>query len=335
MPDLDKSKEITDITFDHNGAHLAVCHKAQGGSANLAHDALIMKGSLPISDEIIKSLSDVYPKEHIEKMSYRNLRNQLESMIEGAYRAAGFGYPYVWVVDLDEDTVVYSFEETKYAIKFIDGDNGVEILGDIKEAIEHTIYLSVDGKELLLKHAGIPISEEVDVIIASEVQTPLENNKLTKVANNMPDNKEVIVKSQDELDELVKAQAGLLNQEAITKAVNDALASDKADRAQVELEKSTVSIVKSFTFVKEEDSKAVVKAILASGEDSVAFIKALESAKESIEAIEAEKEVIKKEFGEKENADLSEPKDVTVVKSGAELYKSLQEKVASTLAATK
>ena len=147
--------------------------------------------------------------------------------------------------------------------------------------------------------------------------------------------KEVIVKSQDELDELVKAQAALLSQESITKAVNDALALDKADRAQVELEKSTVSIVKSFTFVKEEDSKAVVKAILASGEDSVAFIKALESAKESIEAIEAEKEVIKKEFGEKENADLSEPKDVTVVKSGAELYKSLQEKVASTLAATK
>ena len=334
MSDLDKSKEITDITFDHNGAHLAVCHKAQGGSANLAHEALIMKGSLPVSDEIIKSLSDVYPKEHIEKMSYRNLRNQLESMIEGAYRAAGFNYPYVWVVDLDEDTVVYSFEDTKYAIKFIDGDSGVEILGDVKEAIEHTIYLSVDGKELLLKHAGLSSVVEVANNIIPDVE-PKTNTKIDKGIKTMSVGKEVIVKSQDELDELVKAQAALLSQESITKAVNDALALDKADRAQVELEKSTVSIVKSFTFVKEEDSKAVVKAILASGEDSVAFIKALESAKESIEAIEAEKEVIKKEFGEKENADLSEPKDVTVVKSGAELYKSLQEKVASTLAATK
>tara|TARA_R110000851_G_scaffold120774_1_gene249268 strand:+ start:1900 stop:2907 length:1008 start_codon:yes stop_codon:yes gene_type:complete len=332
MPDLDKSREITDISFDHNGAHLAVCHKAQGGSANLAHDALIMKGSLPVSDEIIMSLSDVYSKEHIEKMSYRNLRNQLESMIEGAYRAAGFNYPYVWVVDLDEDTVVYSFEENKYAIKFMDGDNGVEILGDIKEAIEHTIYLSVDGRELLLKHAGLPSTFEVDNNIIPDVETKT-NTKIDKGIKTMSDGKEVIVKSQDELNELVKAQAGLLNQESITKAVNDALALDKADRAQVELEKSTVSIVKSYAFVKEEDSKSVVKAILASGEDSVAFLKALDSAKEAIETVTAEKETIKKEFGEKENANTTEVKDVTLA-GGAEAFnKALKEKVDATLLA--
>ena len=334
MPELDKSKELTDISFDHNGAHLAVCHKMQGGSANLSHEALIMKGSLPVSEEVIKSLGDVYPKEVLEKMSYRNLRNQLESTIEAAYRTAGFNYPYVWIIDLDEDTVIYSYEETKYAIKYIDGNDGLEILGDIKEAIEHTIYLSVDGKELLLKHAGLPPSEVVDTSIAAEVQTPLET-KIEKVSKTMSDDKEVIVKTQAELDVLVKAQADLLSGELIQKAVSDALALEKAEVAMVALEKATVSIVKAHSFIEEEDKQAIVKAILASSEHSVAIIKALDSATAAVATVTAEKEAIKKEFGEKENADLSEPKDVTVVKSSAELYKSLQEKVSATVAQTK
>ena len=331
MPELDKSKEITDVSFDHNGAHLALCHKLQGGSANMAHDALIMKGNLPVSDEIIKSLSDVYPKELIEKISYRNLMAQLEVLIEDAYQVAGFPYPYVYVRDLDEDTVVYSFQDNKYAVKFTEGDDGLQILGDIKEAIEHTIYLTVDGKELLLKHAGQTESEEVDNSIASEVKTPLENN-INKVAENMPDNKDTIVKTQEELDVLVKAMATTLSKEDVSKAATEAVALYKAERAQEELEKSTVEIVKAYEFVTKDDSKAVVKAILASGEDSVAFLKALDSANDAIAAVNVEKDAIKKEFGEAENADTKEAKDVTL--GGAEAFnKALKEKVDATLAA--
>ena len=329
MPELDKLKELTEISFDHNGAHLAVCHKSNP-SANLSHEALVLKGSLPVSTALIKSLENVYPKEVLEKMSYRNLRNQLESMIEAAYSAAGFGYPYVYVMDLDEDTVIYSYEDVKYAIKYMEGESGLEILGDIKEAIEHTIYLSVDGKELLLKHAGLPPSaakEDNNITVPDVVTTP--NQDIQKGNKPMSDGKDVITKSQAELDELVKAQAALLNKEDIQKAVTDALAVDKAERAQVELEKSTVEIVKAYTFIAEDDSKAVVKAILASGADSVAFLKALDSATAAVATITAEKEAIKKEFGEKENANMGEVKDVTLT-GGAEAFnKSLQEKVAA------
>ena len=104
--------------------------------------------------------------------------------------------------------------------------------------------------------------------------------------------------------------------------MEDARANDKADAAQVELEKSSNAIVKGFAFITEEIQVDVVKALMVQEDGGVSIVKALGLAQEAIDkavadlaTVEAEKEAIKKEFGEVENA---EKAGETVIKSTAD-----------------
>lgn len=55
---LDKFTELTDVSFDHEGAHIAIVHALQGGAANNWHDALITKATSDITDEAIQKALD-------------------------------------------------------------------------------------------------------------------------------------------------------------------------------------------------------------------------------------------------------------------------------------
>ena len=59
MTDKVKAKrKLTDITFEHEGAHLALVHKMQGGSAN-GYKTLVMKSVDNRSPEFIEKASQV------------------------------------------------------------------------------------------------------------------------------------------------------------------------------------------------------------------------------------------------------------------------------------
>ena len=327
MTDLSQYEEITDVTFDHNGAHLAVCHKDQGGSANLKHESLLLKGYLSVNNAVIKSLEGVYDKEKIIKLSNRNLRNLLESALEAAYRAASpySDYCYIWVSDFDDSTVIYEYKDTKYAVMFEQGENGIELQGNIQEAIEHTIYLSSDGKELLLKHAGKINS---DVASATE-DNPSED--ITKT-NNPKDTKmsDATVQSKEELDVLIQkaVEAATAGQaEAIIKAQEEARAEIKAEIAQVELQKASEAVVKSFDFIAQDNQVEVVKAIMLQEDGGVSIVKAFESAQAVIKQLNKDKDDIKKEFGEARH---SEDSGEVIEKSLAE---TLAEKIQKSKAA--
>lgn len=49
--DLDPEKEITNITFDFEGAHMALCHRTQGYSANNKPQPMLVKAEDLITDE--------------------------------------------------------------------------------------------------------------------------------------------------------------------------------------------------------------------------------------------------------------------------------------------
>lgn len=55
---LDGYEEITDVTFDHEGAHLAICHSLQR-SANQYTHALITKAEDSEDEELIKALEQI------------------------------------------------------------------------------------------------------------------------------------------------------------------------------------------------------------------------------------------------------------------------------------
>ena len=55
--DLEKFSEITDVTFDHDGAHLAICHSIQGAANGYEH-ALITKAE-DVDQELTKALEQI------------------------------------------------------------------------------------------------------------------------------------------------------------------------------------------------------------------------------------------------------------------------------------
>ena len=64
MPDLKNFEQITDITFDHEGAHLALTHRSQGYSANNRPDPLIIKSNTEITDEAKEALDLIKQKKY-------------------------------------------------------------------------------------------------------------------------------------------------------------------------------------------------------------------------------------------------------------------------------
>ena len=61
MTDLKNCTEITNLTFEHDGAHLALVHKVQGGSANGKHEALITKSAF-----VTKATADITEEKILE-----------------------------------------------------------------------------------------------------------------------------------------------------------------------------------------------------------------------------------------------------------------------------
>jgi hypothetical protein len=53
-----KRRRLTDITFEHEGAHLALVHKDQGGAAN-GYSTLVMKSAKDFTPEIIHKMQQV------------------------------------------------------------------------------------------------------------------------------------------------------------------------------------------------------------------------------------------------------------------------------------
>ena len=162
MAELDKYSEITNLNFNIDNPHMAVCHYTQGYSANERPDALMFKsglsttGAAVINSQIIKSLSAVYPEVNITKMTYENLRNALEQSIQLALRET---FPdlediYAWVRDFNDDLVLFSFKGMTYAVTYSVDANDVITLGDtLRPVTSKYIYVDTDTGEQLMKAA--------------------------------------------------------------------------------------------------------------------------------------------------------------------------------------
>lgn len=162
MAELDKYSEITNLNFNIDNPHMAVCHYTQGYSANERPDALMFKsglsttGATVINSQIIKSLSAVYPEVNITKMTYENLRNALEQSIQLILRDT---FPlledvYAWVRDFNEDLAVFNFKGMTYAVTYSVGTDDVVTLGDtLRPVTSKNIYVDTETGEQLVKAA--------------------------------------------------------------------------------------------------------------------------------------------------------------------------------------
>jgi hypothetical protein len=294
MPDLSKHTELTDITFDHDNAHLAVCHVSQGYSANGRPDALLFKANQPITKAALDSLKDIYPTETITKMTSNSKRSYLESLIMDALKATFDGYIWAYVTDFNEDMVAFNYEDSLWAVGYsVEGDSGTITLSDTpRKVIRGEVYIGSESGEVLIKSAAFK-----ELQITKTTTLPEDNIKsddIKKENTKMSDKLDVqeLLKSS-EAQELLKAMAADLAKEQFEEL-------QKAAQL-VELTKSTSEILKGFEVIVEDDVEGIVKCLVSIDQNVAGTVlKALGDMQSEIVKVKAEKEEIKKEFGEKQ-----------------------------------
>jgi len=334
MNDLPKGAELKDITFDHEGAHLAVCHASQGYSANGRPDALLLKSSTPITKALSESLEDVYGKEAVVKITANNKRKHLEMLVEAKLKESfpELDYVYAYLMDYNEDMIVFEFDNVLWAVDYgmEDEDTSSIVLGDSPvQVVRADMYVEAESGETLIKAAAfkelpsndVNKSEDGDIKEGDLAETPLNKEEASMADNlqtetlveedvNKSDEavevKEETLKMTDktQVEELLKSEQA----QEMLKAMAQDLAEKQFEELQKaaqkeELVKSTSDIVKGFEHVAEDQVEDVVKC-LVDMDPSVAgiLLKSMSDMQEALLEKSAEVEEVKKEFGTQQKA---------------------------------
>lgn len=245
-------RKLTDISFEHEGAHVSLVSKTlQGGPAN-------QRTTL-----IVKSLSQSEIDGETNKSMFAS---KLNDMLGNAVREAyGDDDRWVYVEDYNDSIVLFCKEDGLYSSDYSLVDGKVT-LGGLAEPVSRVIsYEPTTGKMLLSEDAEDKLEEGIYGLVTKALQNDSTKEHLIEM-----------FKAQ----ELKKSEVEILEQE-IKKAVDAAEAILKAQL--VEKDEQLVKALADLEVFKSEKLEVVAKArkeklaAVGSDEEAEALYKATES----------------------------------------------------------
>lgn len=258
--------EITKTESKKSTPHLALCHEAQGFSANNRHVSLLMKSGVELTEEVQKALQAL----GINKAFNSQIRDSISAALQEAF---GEDDEYVWLEDFDETKAIFSNCEGLFAVGYSiqDGKAVVDALATPVDRV--VLYNPVDGKLLLSEEAEEGIEDGVYALVAKALKNKETQDRLAKLFNKpeVSTLNEEIKKAVAEVETLLKAQLKE-KEEALTKAL-----------AEVEeLKKGAVLKAReeALSFVTDVEKRGeLVKSLAALDEAAFAtVVKAMEAA---------------------------------------------------------
>lgn len=308
-PNLDEYEEITDVTFDHENAHLAVVHKQQAGAANGWHTSLIIKASEDnVPSDVIKALEQVTVKLSMEEF-LRKFFDMYYDSAELLTKLLGF--------------------ETEYEYRNSEGNEPTSHIDYLDEKISK-ISIMKSAYEGSLDIYDLPTQDILDIIKCQEKFEIALNKAVIPHQDNR--NEETLM----DIKEFMKSAEGkellaALKTEAVQeveKAKNTEIEAIQADltKASQELEKAAAELeafrtekeakrkegvqafVKSLTFIKEDaDQESLVEAIFKAKD-----IEGMEVIVSAFEKAQAEFVAVKEEFVKSEDEGFESKDEQTV-----------------------
>lgn len=269
MNDLTKYEQITAISFDHDGAHLALTHKLQGYSANKKPQPLLIKADEVEIPEEAREIASA-----INKGSDVRITVSMQEFLQrffGVYGSDALVLAKIMGYGEEESSEPETYKEyIQERVESIELLRSAHENGKASLAVYGMIQKALEREELIKKDShsgGIVINKDT----ASVDKTPSDGEK-TKMTD-----------VEKQAAELVQKEA-LLKQreEALEKATARIEALEKAEIERIE--KSYIAMTKTFSFVKDEDKVTLAKAILSVEDKARAVV---------IEALEKAQEVIK------------------------------------------
>lgn len=312
------------ITIKEKG--IALCHKAQGYSANNRPVSLLMKSDLKpeqLTDDIVKALRQVTVELSFEEY----LRRFFDMWYDDAKALA-----HMLGFEIEEEAWAKEHPDWEWAQA--DAESCIAWLEErcdnvtIHKAAKEGKQLSVVDQYSLLKTQQIFEQVTADLFdkegnLIKAVQEPAEVDKTTEVDDvaksaNTEENPVDVTKTKEYLD--------LLKQVEELKATQSK--AEEIIKAQVEVEKAKMlTKAQALSFVGEEDHATLVDFMLEKANEPIVAM--LEKAQAKIEELEAEVHKTKEEFATTEHGNDGDPVVDDIAKSAEEI---LAENVAKALA---
>lgn len=286
---------------DKKSPHLALCHEAQGFSANNRHVSLLMKSGVEITEEITKALEVL----GLNKAAfYSQIRTTLQDAVKKKYAD---DKEWLYVEDFNDSVVIFCNEKglwsTTYSLV-----NGEVSLGELANPVTSVLsYVPSSGNMLLSEDAEDKLEEGVYGLVTKALQNEETQKHLSEMwkAQELIKEKEVLA-LQEEIQKAVKAAEDVLKaqlkekDEALEKALSKVAEFEKAQKEAVEkARKDAIAEVEKDA----EKAEALFKASEALSDEAFdVIVKSLKAKEEQLSSSDL--------FVQKsKNADMDQKKD--------------------------
>ena len=254
-------KRQREITFEHEGAHVALCHK-DNPAANL-YTTLLTKSTGDITDTQVAEQIAL-----IEKAKYSS---QVKAAIENAIREKYDDNDWwVYVEDYNDTVAIFWKDDSLYSVAYTVDQNENYILAEIANEVKREYIYSPTGKVEISEDAGKKLEEGVYVLVAKALSTPETIGRAEQALATYNKKKE---KMQEEIQkaveakdaEIAKLQADMASLQEIVKAAEAEKKANmlKSREGQVAalLKDGAVELVKSTETLNDEAFAQIVKAL--------------------------------------------------------------------------
>jgi len=287
-------RKLSDISFEQEGAHVALTAKAQGGPANNHDYALVLK-------------ANKFSEEFVQKMQQVRVTMELPDFLQkffGMYYsdskllAAMMGYVEPEAEQVQTETYEDYIQSKLEAFEILKSANEAESLAGVLSELDETEYLAMLTDQELIEKALAEVekstqesapaasAEGTDTspaceVIKEEVSTSVIKEELEKSKMDDELKVETVEKAQFEL-----VQKAFEEQKVELQKALDAIAKFEAEKKEA-INKAKTEKVKAI--VKDEGKvEAIAKAALSleSEDDFTAFIAALEAMMSTVETSE-------------------------------------------------
>lgn len=255
------TKKQRDITFEHTGAHIALCHK-DNPAANLK-TTLITRSTSGITDQQVASELAL-----IEKAKFNSeVRSKLSEALDDKFASR---YEWLYLEDFSEDEVVFQADAGMFIVGYSLSSDDEYSFDDVARGFSYEMVRVDNGQVKLSEDAQSKLSEGEYVLVNKALNNPETNSRVIKALTDFTEKKE---KMQEEIQkavaakdaEIAKLQADMASLQEIVKAAEAAkkeslLKARETEVASV-LKEGAAELVKSTAELNDEAFAQIVKAL--------------------------------------------------------------------------
>jgi hypothetical protein len=287
-------RKLSDISFEKEGAHVALVSKDQGGPANNHDYALVLKAN-KFSEEFVQKMQQVRVTMELPEFLRKFFGMYYE---DASILAAMLGYvPPVDTADTADNTYEDYIQSKLQAFEVLKSANEAESLATVLAELDETEYLAMLNDQELIEKAFKSVEKATESapaasaegtdtspaceVIKEEVSASVNKEELEKSKMEDELKVETVEKAQFEL-----VQKALEEQKVELQKALDTIATFEAERKEA-INKAKTEQVKAI--VKDESKvEAIAKAALSleSEEDFTAFLTAITALTAAVETSE-------------------------------------------------